>query len=62
MHTRNVSWPHFLELRIEVKVTVTQRQYATLRDLKVYPHQIWGPYLNIGYMLTDAWTNGRLKN
>ena len=30
----------FLELRPEVKVTVTRRQYVTLCDPKVYPHSL----------------------
>ena len=47
--TRNVSQcdkcpqrHDFLKLRPEVKVTVTQRQYATLHNPKVYPHTKFG--------------------
>ena len=32
----------FLELWPEVKVTVTQKQYATLRDQTMYPRTIFG--------------------
>ena len=43
----------FLELRPEVKVTVTPKQYVTLRNPKVYPHTEFGipTSNNIGDML-----------
>ena len=49
----------FLELRPEVKVTVTRRQYTTFHDPKVYPHIEFGipTSNNIGNML---WTRIRL--
>ena len=45
---------NFLELRPEVKVTVTQKRYATLHNTKMYPHTKFGfPQRsnNIGDML-----------
>ena len=42
-----------LELRAEIKVTVTPKQYATLRDIKVYPQTKYriSTSNNIGDML-----------
>ena len=38
----------FLEMRPEVKVTVTRKQYVTLCDPKLYPHTKFGiPTSNI---------------
>ena len=37
----------FLELRPEVKVTVTKKQYVTLSNPKMYPHgKFWMPTSN----------------
>ena len=51
----------FLELRSEVKVTVTLKQYVTLRDRKVYQHIEFGipTSNNIGDMLPTQIRLGR---
>ena len=56
----NAPKDNFLELRSEVKVTVTPRQYASLRDPKAQTHTKFGipTSNNIGDML---WTWVRLE-
>ena len=56
----------FLKTRSEVKVTVTQKWYATLRHPKMHPHTKFGipTSKNIGDMHrtqsgTEGWTDGR---